>query len=184
MSDESIMPQIRFGGSRCEAAVRLFYNRYASAMMRFFMYRGLNADDAHDVFQETTVKIIRSADQYQDRGQENAWFWQIARNCLTDFQRKHHRIQSVEIAVDFLEELPVASEVYQDVDRCVSDGLERYKAAEPDRVYALSLQMNGLSMAEISERIGRTISATKEYLSQCRKKAQPFIAHCYELLGT
>jgi DNA-directed RNA polymerase specialized sigma24 family protein len=33
----------------------------------------------------------------------------------------------------------------------------------------------GLSVSEIAERLGRTGAATKEYLSQCRKKMQPFI---------
>ena len=44
------------------------------------------------------------------------------------------------------------------------------------------LQMDGLSIEEIGLRIGRTMAATKEYLSQCKKKVQPFIAHCTELL--
>jgi DNA-directed RNA polymerase specialized sigma24 family protein len=42
--------------------------------------------------------------------------------------------------------------------------------------------MEGLSVADIGERIGRTVAATKEYLSQCKKKIQPFIAHCTEHL--
>ena len=46
------------------------------------------------------------------------------------------------------------------------------------------LQMDGHSIEEIGLRIGRTIAATKEYLSQCKKKIQPYIAHCTELLGT
>jgi hypothetical protein len=45
------------------------------------------------------------------------------------------------------------------------------------------LQMDGLSVEEIGHRIGRTIAATKEYLSQCKKKIQPYIAHCTDLLA-
>jgi DNA-directed RNA polymerase specialized sigma24 family protein len=52
----------------------------------------------------------------------------------------------------------------------------------PERAYALTLQMEGASIAEISERLGRSLAAAKEYLSQCRKKVQPFVAHCTELL--
>lgn len=181
------MPRILAGGDTREQGVRIFYGRYAAAMMRFFIYRGLNADEAQDVFQETLIRIIRHTHQYQNTGQENAWFWQIARNCLTDFLRKKLRTQSVETIVDALEDLPVAAADCDTTDRsvegCVDAGLDRFRQKEPDRVYALSLQMNGLSINEISTRIGRTLGATKEYLSQCRKKAHPYIAHCYELLG-
>jgi DNA-directed RNA polymerase specialized sigma24 family protein len=44
--------------------------------------------------------------------------------------------------------------------------------------------MDGLAIEAIGQRIGRSVAATKEYLSQCRKKIQPFIAHCAELLAS
>jgi RNA polymerase sigma-70 factor (ECF subfamily) len=186
MTPEAIMPRIIAGGEDREFAVRVFYERYASAMMRFYMYRGLSADEAQDVFQNTLIKVIRNAASYHDSGQENAWFWQISRNVLTDYQRQKYRSQEIEVAVEYLEDLPVAAPetdtAVQSVDGCVESGLSRFKEKEPDRVYALSLQMNGYSIKEIGERIGRTVAATKEYLSQCRKKAQPFVAHCFELL--
>jgi RNA polymerase sigma factor (sigma-70 family) len=187
MIEDPIMPQIIAGGKEREDAIRHFYARYATAMMRFFMYRGLNVEEAQDVFQDTVIKIIRNADRYEDNGQENAWFWQIARNCQTDALRKKIRNQQVEIGVEHLEDIAIAAPLNENpaksLDGCVETGLKSFKQKEPERVYALSLQMNGLSIAEIGTRIGRTVGATKEYLSQCRKKAQPFIAHCYELLG-
>lgn len=186
MTEEEIMPLIVAGGSDRERAIRAFYEIYGSQMIRFFIYRGLKAEDAQDVFQETLIKIIRHCDAYQDMGNTRAWFWQIARNCHTDFLRKKLKTQAVETQVEFLEDLPVSDSnnqsSHQSVDDCVNAGLEAFRVKEPERVYALSLQMNGLSISEIGERIGRTLSATKEYLSQCRKKLQPFISHCHELL--
>ena len=69
------------------------------------------------------------------------------------------------------------------MDECVSAGLEKFNRAEPERAMVLMLQMDGLSIDEIGLRIGRTMAATKEYLSQCKKKIQPFIAHCTDLLA-
>jgi DNA-directed RNA polymerase specialized sigma24 family protein len=69
------------------------------------------------------------------------------------------------------------------VDQCVEAGLGKFSNQEPERAYVLTLQMEGLSVADIGERIGRTVAATKEYLSQCKKKIQPFIAHCTEHLA-
>jgi DNA-directed RNA polymerase specialized sigma24 family protein len=64
----------------------------------------------------------------------------------------------------------------------VATGLGAFSNSEPERAYVLTLQMEGLSIQEIGQRIGRTVAATKEYLSQCKKKIQPFIAHCTEHL--
>ena len=67
-------------------------------------------------------------------------------------------------------------------DECVAEGLLQFGEQLPDRAHALVLQMEGESIEEIGHRIGRTIAATKEYLSQCKKKLAPFISHCRELL--
>ena len=69
------------------------------------------------------------------------------------------------------------------VDDCVAAGLGAFGTQMPERAYVLTLQMDGLRIEAISQQIGRSVAATKEYLSQCRKKVQPFIAHCVELLG-
>jgi RNA polymerase sigma-70 factor (ECF subfamily) len=69
------------------------------------------------------------------------------------------------------------------VDQCVADGLEQFAMEMPDRAVALNLYLEGASMEDISVQIGRSVSATKEYLSQCRKKIKPYIAHCTENLA-
>ena len=69
-------------------------------------------------------------------------------------------------------------------EQCVSEGLDAFSKEEPERSYVLMMQMDGSSIEEIGQLIGRTVAATKEYLSQCKKKIQPFIAHCNELLPT
>lgn len=69
-------------------------------------------------------------------------------------------------------------------EQCVSEGLDAFSKQEPERSYVLMMQMEGSSIEEIGQLIGRTVAATKEYLSQCKKKIQPYIAHCNELLPT
>jgi lambda repressor-like predicted transcriptional regulator len=53
-----------------------------------------------------------------------------------------------------------------------------FEQVMPDRYYAIRLQMNGISVKEISHQLGRTLAATKEFLSQSRKKLKPFIEEC------
>jgi RNA polymerase sigma-70 factor (ECF subfamily) len=72
----------------------------------------------------------------------------------------------------------------ESADECVAAGLEKFSKHESERAFALTLQMDGLSIQDIGLRIGRTVAATKEYLSQCKKKIQPYIAHCTDLLAS
>ena len=58
---------------------------------------------------------------------------------------------------------------------------KKFAKTYPERSYALDLQQEGCSIKEISSYIDRTPAATKEFLSQCRKKLIPFIKHCLDI---
>jgi RNA polymerase sigma factor (sigma-70 family) len=70
------------------------------------------------------------------------------------------------------------------VDECFGRGMDAFIAQMPERGLALNLQLDGASVSKIAAQLGRTVAATKEYLSQCRKHLQPFIANCTDLLST
>ena len=50
----------------------------------------------------------------------------------------------------------------------------------PERGFLMQMKMENLTNEQISLRIGRTLSATKEFVSQSYKKLKPFIKHCKE----
>lgn len=191
MTEEDIIKLIRTGGKAMDAGVKALYETKAQAMLRFFVNKGTSGDEAKDILQETFIKIVRSADSYNGLGEAKSWIWQIARNCLTDNQRKQgsrakHETEMNDDQWETLGETtpdPNATSCYDSgaVDECVRAGLEKFNRHEPERAFVLMLQMDGLRIAEIGHRIGRTMAATKEYLSQCKKKIQPYIAHCTEL---
>lgn len=192
MTEDDIIRLIRTGGRAMDAGVKALYQSAAQPMLRFFVYKGVSGDDAKDVLQETFVKIVRNVDSFSAEGSAQAWIWQIARNCLIDHQRKQGSLTDHETAVndeqwESLEETTPDQNAAtcgrsRSVDECVSDGFEKFNRVEPERAMVLMLQMDGSSIEEIGNQIGRTMVATKEYLSQCRKKIQPFISHCTDLL--
>ena len=193
MTEEDIIKLIRAGGKAMDAGVKVLYDTTAQPMLRFFVYRGTSGDEAKDILQETFVKIIRSAGSYSGQGEAKSWIWQIARNCLIDHQRKQGSLANHETAVNdeqwesLAQTTPdpnaTSCAVPGSVDECVSAGLDQFNRREPERALVLMLQMDGMSIEDIGLRIGRTIAATKEYLSQCKKKIQPYIAHCTDLLA-
>lgn len=193
MTEDDIIKLICTGGKAMDAGVKALYQSAAQPMLRFFVYKGVSGDDAKDVLQDTFVKIVRNVASFSGDGAAKAWIWQVARNCLTDHQRKQGSLASHETAVNddqwkSLEETtpdPSASTCGNvgKLDECVSLGLDQFNRTDPERAMVLMLQMDGFSIDEIGLRIGRTMAATKEYLSQCKKKIQPFIAHCTDLLA-
>lgn len=190
MTDEEILAGICHGGMRRDAAVKALYQGHAQTMLRFFVHQGVSADDAKDILQDTVVKIVRCADSFRGTGAARAWLWQIARNCLLDFHASRARQAGREVAMDTAQwdsladsaPAPLACAAGQTVDACVASGLSTFAQQMPERAHALALQMDGQGIEAIGLQIGRSAAATREYLSQCRKKIQPFIAHCADLL--
>ena len=191
VTEEEIIKLIRNGGKAMDAGVKALYQGTAQHMLRFFVHRGLSGDEAKDVLQDTFVKIVRGAAGFTGEGTAKSWIWQIARNCLSDQLRSKLSLNSHETvfadedwrSIEETTAAPAACATGISVDQCVAEGLAAFASQIPDRAYVLTLQMEGMSIDDIGTRIGRTVAATKEYLSQCKKKIQPFIAHCTELLA-
>lgn len=186
MAEEEIIREICKGGRAMQVAVRRLYDTTAQHMLRFFVYQGASGAEAQDILQETFIKIVRHADTYRGDGAARSWIWQLARSCLADHQRAAGRRHANMVDVDDEQIEAVAAPAScapgETADECVSKGLETFASDMPERAFALTMQMDGLSLADIAERLGRTVGATKEYLSQCKKKIQPYLAHCADLL--
>lgn len=190
MTEEQIIALIGSGKAReQDAGVRALYELMGSPMLRFFVHLGVSPEEARDVLQETFVRVLRAAPKFSASGSAKAWLWQIARNCLNDQLRETARLRKHEtvfdeqgwnLVKDTVPSTPCSLAI--SVDECVAQGMARFGEAMPDRAFALTLQIEGNSIQDVADRIGRTVAATKEYLSQCRKKLEPFIAHCAELL--
>lgn len=191
MTDEALLEAIGAGGPARDGAVALLYRAHAPAMLRFFVHQGASADDAKDVLQETLVKIVRGAASFDGTGSARAWIWQVARHCLLDHFQRRTRQSAREVALSTEQwaglgdvvAAPAVCDPAGTAADCVAAGLQRFGGEMPERAFALTLQMQGQRVEAIAEQIGRSGAATKEYLSQCRKKILPFIAHCAALLN-
>lgn len=189
---------IQSSGRAQEQGLQALY-RKAAEFRRYFVRNGLTLAAAEDLVQETIVKIFRSAGQFTggasfSDASANAWLWTIARHALIDVQRKS-KANFDEIDDDSLgeasrrelegklAELNPHANVQKSASVCVSEGLDAFAAEHPDRARALEMQMDGEDVASIARRIGRTVAAAKEYLSQCKKKLAPFIEPCLCLLN-
>lgn len=191
MTDEKIVFDLAASGPQQTAALRRLYQEKGREFGRFFVAKGLSHADADDVLQETMLKVLKQAASFRGEGTVTAWLWQIARNALIDHQRQ--KMRNTEDTLDDTqwrdaEDVPGMHTIdplqpAKAVDDCVTKGLAKFAKKEPDRAYALELVVEGVDGKEIADRLGRTETATRQYLTQSRKHIAPFIEHCLQFLA-
>ena len=162
---------------------------YKSAL-RFLKLNKLNKEDADDVIQETFIKVFEKIDTLKDDRKFESWLWQILRNNMNEFYRKSNRKNDVmfSVASEDLENLTGDEDVkvshgqkYDDQQSCIEEKFKLFKEEMPDRHYVINLQKDGVPVEDISIRIGRSYAATKEFLSQSKKKLIPYFEECKDI---
>jgi RNA polymerase sigma-70 factor (ECF subfamily) len=85
-SDEALLTRYRTGDA---AAFEALYARHRQGLYRFLVALSNKAELAEEIYQETWLSLIRSSTQPQGRASFRTWLFQIARNRLIDYWRKH-----------------------------------------------------------------------------------------------
>lgn len=197
MNDENIdvqsMALIKLGGAKREQGVTLLYGKYGKFLRAIFLRETKTQADAEDLVQETFIKIVKNHESYRGDAPLFAWIRQIAKNTLLDYFRykKSHPSETFDdeawaVLEHVSEELqvidpPITGDTLED---CVARGFREFAKIEPDRARVLSLIVDGYETRKIASLINRTEGATREYLSQCRKKVEEFLVSCRDYLTT
>ena len=173
-----------FREGRSDEAMRLFEKYgFRKEFIRFTMKRGINKEDAKDLVQEFTIdKLCFQSDSIKDIEFARTWMYQVLRNMVND----HGRILKKNREVPFDEDrdqfqAPKILEENQTRSGCVQEQLAKFREAEPQRAEVIELIQKGFSTEEIRLIIDRNYGATREFMSQCRKKFKPFIEICIEI---
>ena len=191
MTEEEIIQSMCEGGKHLEEGAKVFYKGFCGPMCRFFVNQGASGSEAEDIFQETVIKAIDGAGTFSGTpGSGRPWLWAVARNSFNDYMRRKSRDSAVITHADSEVVEAVADPVgeklpfkYPTVDDCVDHGIQKFAEVQPERAYVLQLQIEKISIEEIAIRIGRTGGATKTYLKECKKKLEPYVLECWEMVS-
>jgi len=144
-----------------EAAYRESLTRIA-ARLRGYLRRRLQGlpDDVEDLVQETLLALHLQRGTYDPAVPVSAWVLAIARHKLVDLWRRRGRREDLHQTLDEVDE----SELVQPSDsggaqRDLGKLLEALPAAQ--RRAILLTKVEGLSVAEASQRTGASVSAVK-----------------------
>ena len=202
MDDQAALKDIRNGG---QSGYTVLYKQYVKSL-RYYLIAKHNIPEhsVEDVLQKTFIKFFDSIPSFKKSCSISTWLYIIANSVATDYWRKN-KSDGVTISMDVHDDEtedsdnllePFLTEQWKneqndfDIQRCLERALARLerdgsKASLLNCLKTLTLQAQGTSIQEISEKIERTPVATRRYLSDCRTKLKQYkpIQHCRELLN-
>jgi RNA polymerase sigma-70 factor (ECF subfamily) len=167
-----------------EKGANELYKKLHQPLMMFFMQRRLNKFEAEEVTLSSLFKICIKVETVKEPKKFKAWCWTIARNTLFDHFRKYKKYEN-DISEENLDNIDIVTRVKKETEKgeteqCVQLGLQEFARAMPERAFVIQMKLEDLTNLEISERIGRSLAATKEFVSKSYKKMKPFLEHCEE----
>ena len=167
---------------RQDRALRALIDRYSGRFAAYYLRRGHHKTEIDDLLQEVFLAVIKHARSYRGEGAVSAWLWQIARNAA----HSRHRVESRHDADAFEEQWHDRSDdeypevERQDLEDCFKRRFAVFARAHPDRAQVIAMATyHGWKPSDIATVIGRTLAATREYLSQARKALKPYLADCF-----
>lgn len=190
------MRACRDGGEALAQALRDMLRDYGAALRRD-AWRSLgDAAAAADLVQQTLIKAWQACASFRGESEIYPWLKTILRRGALDLlgQRRDEPLHDaggalrtdVEAALQRLRPAPPPDTLLmrrQHAD-CWQRCAERFEREQPQAAAVLRWVVeDGLGAAEIADLLGRSPGATREFISQCRKKARHYFADWYALVA-
>lgn len=179
-----IVTQLRQGAGAAELGARLLYDAYWARLVRFFMLHRQPDGQAEELASEVLFKVVLKIHTLREDAAFTGWLWQIARNELAGHTRRNN-LEEIQLAEEAwqlaLAAMPDEGHGEATVQRCLQGQLERFRQEHPERAFCIEQAVlegwDGTAMAVF---LGRSYGATREYLSQCRKKIAQYLHPCLD----
>lgn len=158
------------------ATTEELWQRFGADLRRFIALRVSEPADAEDVLQDVFVKIHARLDTVQDEERVAAWMYQIARNAIVDFHRRHRDTWDLsEITDREADDAPddtVELEVARWLKPMIDDLPDKYREA------LWLTEFEGLTQVELAERLGISVSGAKSRVQRGRSLLRHELLDC------
>jgi RNA polymerase sigma factor (sigma-70 family) len=199
LMDKSVFMQAcREGGARIESALRALDQELATGLHRECRAVVRDLTRADDLVQETFIKVWQRCATFRGDAELLSWIRGILRHTIIDFFRSTRPEDALEdengemtsAAAASILELSNASrdrpeDRFADAqsEHCYRRCFSRFEADFPLHASVMRwIAEDGLSNGEIETLLQRSPGATREFVSQCRKKARKYFAEWYALI--
>lgn len=144
-----------------------------------------NPEDAADMTQEAFLRAYRAIGSFRGDSKLSVWLYRLTQNVCIDFLRSKGRKPTVSLTVeneaDEVQELDVADDRFDPEEqyqrKALRDAVRRGldSLSEEYRAILVLREINGLSYAEIGERLQLEEGTVKSRLFRARKKLCEFL---------
>jgi RNA polymerase sigma factor (sigma-70 family) len=190
------MEACRDGGQRIDGALRLLDRSYFAVLYRESVRAIGDRDVARDLVQETFIKVWQRCATFRGESELLPWVRTILRRVILDRLRQPQREVPLEdesgltpAATEQIAQLsgelvvvPEAALRQRQLAEVFQRCWKRFAHSCPEHALVISwIAEDGLSHEEIAALLERTPGATREFISQCRKRARTYLAEWHAL---
>src|SRR5262245_21198366 len=176
------MRACREGGGAIEGALRTLDRSFHAMLHRECLRSVRDADLARDLVQETFIKVWQRCASFRGDSELLPWIRAILRHAILDRLRQPARELPMEaegpmsaaleqrMIVLGEERLPPPDDALRrrQLEECFARCWKRFESAAPAHAAVMAwIVEDGLRNEEISELLGRSPGATREFVSQC-----------------
>jgi RNA polymerase sigma-70 factor (ECF subfamily) len=196
LDKHAFMRACRDGGRAIEQALRVLDRSFFAVLYRDAFRIVRDGEAARDLVQEAFIKVWQRCATFKGESELLPWVRVILRRGVLDRLRR----PDVEVPLDIggvmsaeterslaaisQQQVPTPADDVRarQLAECFQRCWERFEKDCPSHAAVIAwIVEDGLSNEEISEMLDRTPGATREFISQCRKRARTYFAEWYTL---
>lgn len=174
---DRLITELQRGGERRKFAVTQLYTAFAEKIIQFLKLRGIADSEVEDILHDIFIAFIDRANSFSPIGQGRGWIWTVVRSKLADRYRSTEKAPSTADGEDWFFD----DESY-DEDRlkaCIEGQMSVFSRENPEGAQALSWVMDDeLDLRTVAGLLGRSYGATREFMSQIKRKLWVYIDSC------
>ncbi|MCM1448877.1 MAG: RNA polymerase sigma factor [Clostridiales bacterium] len=150
-----------------------------SNLLNFAYMLTSNRDDAYDLLQDTTLKVLDNEDKYVDNVNFKGWVFTIMRNIFINNYRKVVRSATIidqtedlyhlNISQDSGLDTPEGSVTVKEISAAINSFSDEYRIP-------FSMHVAGYKYNEIAEKMGLPLGTIKSRIFFARQKLQTMLA--------
>jgi RNA polymerase sigma-70 factor, ECF subfamily len=176
--DEGVLERARSGD---QAAFRLIVEGYSRDVFRLAFRITRNEEDAEDTVQETFLRAYRKLDGFESRASFGTWLYRVTANTAIDIIRRRKRTQDRSVPLPEESDRRLGTAPSQETRVLGRQMRERVESAlselsDLERTAFVLRHFEDLSLAEVSESLDTTVSATKQALFRAVRKLRKCLA--------
>jgi RNA polymerase sigma-70 factor (ECF subfamily) len=144
-------------------------------LKRFIAKRVEDERSTEDILQDVFLRIHARVDTLKDASKLESWMYQIARNAIIDFYRSHNSESEVPetlAADDSEDDNEIARKLAPFLRQLIDDLPSKYREA------LLLTEYEGLSQAQLAERLGISFSGAKSRVQRAREQLKAMLLQC------